>query len=244
MANKSIKDYSQQSLFTSADGILIQRGAAYYWVDADDILDHLDTDSLAEGSTNEYASTANLDTYLATKDSDDLTQGSTNKYATTSVLNAYLGTKTTANLTEYTAGVGYKYVNTATFVYNHADITGLFTTPQIIIPAQTADNDFDILSITAYHDNQGSTAFTSNALEVYVNDGSNTTLWTCPAAVIGGIVNNWGHFMPASTSGVSVKAGAYDVKLRVASADPTSGDAANFLKIKITYGVVDWTSVV
>lgn len=55
-----------------------------------------DSDSLTEGSTNLYFTTARFDTQLATKDSDDITEGSSNLYYTDARANTAWDTKMAA----------------------------------------------------------------------------------------------------------------------------------------------------
>lgn len=100
MANKTISNFTTTGALLGTDQILLQRGSAYNKILGANLVSHLDTDDLTQGSTNLYASTTNLNSYLATKDSDDLSEGTTNKYATTSNLNTYLATKDSDDLSE------------------------------------------------------------------------------------------------------------------------------------------------
>jgi hypothetical protein len=60
----------------------------------------LNTDSITEGSTNQFYTTAKFDTRFNTKTTDNLTQGGTNKYYSSSLFNTDFSGKSTDNLTE------------------------------------------------------------------------------------------------------------------------------------------------
>ena len=60
----------------------------------------LDSDNIAEGSTNQYFTSARFTSEFNTKDSDDLTEGSTNLFYTDARFDTQLGTKTTTDLAE------------------------------------------------------------------------------------------------------------------------------------------------
>jgi hypothetical protein len=60
----------------------------------------LDSDDIAEGSTNQYFTSARFTSEFNTKDSDDLTEGSSNLYYTNARFDTQLGTKTTTDLAE------------------------------------------------------------------------------------------------------------------------------------------------
>jgi hypothetical protein len=60
----------------------------------------LDSDDIAEGTTNLYYTNARFDTQLATKDSDDIAEGTTNLYYTNARFDTQLGTKDTGDLSE------------------------------------------------------------------------------------------------------------------------------------------------
>jgi hypothetical protein len=60
----------------------------------------LDSDNIAEGSSNQYFTSARFTSEFNTKDTDSLTEGSSNLYYTNSRFDTQLGTKTTSDLTE------------------------------------------------------------------------------------------------------------------------------------------------
>jgi hypothetical protein len=60
----------------------------------------LDSDNIAEGSSNQYFTSARFTSEFNTKDTDSLTEGSSNLYYTNSRFDTQLGTKTTTDLTE------------------------------------------------------------------------------------------------------------------------------------------------
>ena len=60
----------------------------------------LDSDDIAEGSTNQYFTSARFTSEFNTKDTDSLTEGSSNLYYTNSRFDTQLGTKTTTDLAE------------------------------------------------------------------------------------------------------------------------------------------------
>jgi hypothetical protein len=62
----------------------------------------LDSDDIAEGSSNQYFTSARFTSEFNTKDTDSLTEGSSNLYYTNSRFDTQLGTKTTSDLTEGT----------------------------------------------------------------------------------------------------------------------------------------------
>ena len=66
----------------------------------------LDSDDIAEGTTNLYYTNARFDTQLATKDTGDLAEGS-NLYYTNARFDTQLGTKDTDNLSEGTSNLYY-----------------------------------------------------------------------------------------------------------------------------------------
>jgi hypothetical protein len=105
----------------------------------------LDTDNIAEGSSNLYYTNARFDTQLGTKDTDNLSEGSSNLYYTNARFDTQLGTKDTGDLSEgsnlyytngradarigaanltdlndvnYTAGAG---IDNYVLTYNHAN---------------------------------------------------------------------------------------------------------------------------
>jgi hypothetical protein len=59
-----------------------------------------DTDNLSEGTSNLYYTNARFDTQLATKDSDDVSEGTTNLYYTNARFDTQLATKDTGDLSE------------------------------------------------------------------------------------------------------------------------------------------------
>ena len=67
----------------------------------------LNTDNIAEGSTNLYYTNARFDTQLGTKTTDNLTEGSSNLYYTNARFDTQLGTKTTDNVTEGSSNLYY-----------------------------------------------------------------------------------------------------------------------------------------
>jgi hypothetical protein len=62
----------------------------------------LDSDDIAEGSSNQYFTSARFTSEFNTKDTDSLTEGSSNLYYTNARFDTQLATKTTTNLTEGT----------------------------------------------------------------------------------------------------------------------------------------------
>jgi hypothetical protein len=62
----------------------------------------LDSDDIAEGSTNQYFTSAHFTSEFNTKDTDSLTEGSSNLYYTNARFDTQLGTKTTTDLAEGT----------------------------------------------------------------------------------------------------------------------------------------------
>ena len=68
----------------------------------------LDTDDVAEGSSNLYYTNARFDTQLATKDTDDLSEGATNQYFTNARADARIAAADANDLSDvsYTAGAG------------------------------------------------------------------------------------------------------------------------------------------
>jgi hypothetical protein len=60
----------------------------------------LDSDDIAEGSTNQYFTSARFTSEFNTKDTDSLTEGSSNLYYTNARFDTQLGTKTTTDLAE------------------------------------------------------------------------------------------------------------------------------------------------
>jgi hypothetical protein len=62
----------------------------------------LDSDDIAEGSSNQYFTSARFTSEFNTKDTDSLTEGSSNLYYTNARFDTQLGTKTTTDLTEGT----------------------------------------------------------------------------------------------------------------------------------------------
>ncbi len=67
----------------------------------------LDTDNIAEGSSNLYYTNARFDTQLGTKTTDNLTEGSSNLYYTNARFDTQLGTKDTDNLSEGSSNLYY-----------------------------------------------------------------------------------------------------------------------------------------
>ena len=66
------------------------------------------TDNLTEGASNLYYTNARFDTQLATKDTDDISEGSTNQYFTNARADARIAAATANDLSDvsYTAGAG------------------------------------------------------------------------------------------------------------------------------------------
>jgi len=60
----------------------------------------LDTDDVAEGSSNLYYTNARFDTQLATKDTDDISEGASNLYYTNARFDTQLATKDTDDISE------------------------------------------------------------------------------------------------------------------------------------------------
>ena len=82
-----------------------------------------DTDNLSEGTTNLYYTNARFDTQLATKDSDDVAEGTTNLYYTNARFDTQLATKDTGDLAE---GSNLYYTNArADARIGAADLTDL-----------------------------------------------------------------------------------------------------------------------
>ena len=130
MADKKINDFNTQTTLQASDFLLFQRGSNYYRIDAPNIIDHLDTDDMTPGSTNIFATNANLDTWLATKDSDDVTPGSTNIFATTTNLNTWLATK---DLDDLADGGDFKRVQKRIAAISSAAILDIFNTPVLLL---------------------------------------------------------------------------------------------------------------
>jgi hypothetical protein len=66
-----------------------------------------DTDNLSEGTTNLYYTNARFDTQLATKDTDDVSEGTTNLYYTNARFDTQLATKDTDDVSEGTTNLYY-----------------------------------------------------------------------------------------------------------------------------------------
>ena len=83
----------------------------------------LDSDDIAEGTTNLYYTNARFDTQLATKDTDNLSEGTSNLYYTNARFDTQLATKDTGDLSE---GSNLYYTNArADARIGAADLTDL-----------------------------------------------------------------------------------------------------------------------
>lgn len=231
---KVINDYGLQSTFAaSGDLLLFQRGSQYYKLDASTLVDHLDTDDFTEGSSNLFATTSNLDTWLGTKDSDDVTEGSTNLFATTSNLNTWLATKTTDNLTAGATTRLSKYTETT---LNSVEVLALNTTPKKIVDTTLTWSLIKAVEIEV--STLGAAGYTTTGntnLEIVAGNSAGTLFasgahFEVPVTVLSHNVQYCFPFMHADAAEIRVPQN-YDWYIRPDTADPTVGDVEYTVRV-------------
>jgi hypothetical protein len=227
------KDNSLASAYQSGDLLWFSRATLDMVVDADNILNHLDTDSLTEGAVNKYFTDERVDDRTAA-----LIQNGTgiswsyNDGAGTLTPTVTLSPFDTEDLAE---GNIAKYVSySATSTLDNAAILALNSAPQVIALG-IAGRSIMFLGAILRSLNQIS-GYTNSGLEI-IDSVSGSVLAAAPSTSISHTSTQIWHFAALST-GVQIGV-ENNLLIRATSADPTGGNVANTLKVHLIYRVID-----
>lgn len=236
MADKVIKDYAQQTTFQSTDAILFQRGSAYYYIEASDMLAHLTTTNLAEGAQLYYTDERVDDRVSALIQNGTGITWSYNDGAGTLTPTVSLSTFSTANLAE--DGTRY-YVRQASMTVDHAELLALNTTSLLL--HEVANGNFYAVpvGISALFEANGS-AYTNSGIDIIDRDTGNI-LFELPSTLINSTTNKTAVACPVA-SGVLVTAGG-SVYVKAKTSDPTGGASGSLLKVTMYYITADFDAI-
>jgi hypothetical protein len=226
------KDNSEAATFVSGDLLWFSRDTLDRTIDADNIIDHLTTDSLAEGATNLYFTSERVDDRTAAfiQNGTGITWVHDDGLNTlTPTIN--LSSFTTSNLAEATT-IKYVYEVTSPPI-GDAAIKALNSTPQAVV---TGGGSQLVLFVGAIVQSVNTlTGYTNNGLDL-VDSTTGNIIASVPAGAIDHTTTTHYEFVTTGT-GVLMTPGA-NLMLKAKTADPTGGNAANTLSVKCWYRLV------
>lgn len=254
MANKTISNYTTQASFASGDQILMQRGSTYYKVLAENLVAHLDSDSLTQGATNRYATNANLNTWLGMRDTDDLAEGATNLYLTNERIDDRVSaliqngtgvtwtyndgantltpqvTLTPFNSDALAQGESNLYAETYSATITHAQILALNSNRIDLVTDVAGDKYFWPTGIIAKFNNVGTTAYNNNGINI-LDDTTGTTLFQFGSGLLNSSTDEvFAGTIPAANLDLALGA---TLSIQAATGNPTGGNASNSLLIVV-----------